>query len=169
MEPYRCPGSEAVTPGEPRSLVPRSRGDESLHQLTGERLRQLENGAVISAGQRVRIPVRFAWIEEEQVIGIGDEGLIPPGTAEDPSADQDDAVNRNRFLRSFLIVLVEPAPEIAHRYPKRIEQAVLALPGLRGNRRRHDWMITILAFGPVPGGKIGSGGSGAETLEKETR
>jgi hypothetical protein len=65
--------------------------------------------------------VRLRPVEEEHVVGVGDDRAAAVGPPEDTAADKDDAVSGVRFLRSARLD-VSPASEVDNRDARRLKE-----------------------------------------------
>jgi hypothetical protein len=80
-----------------------------------------EDGAVIPAGEGVGKSAGLGRVEEEDVVGIGQECLTPPCTPEDAPPDQNDAV-RWVWLFGSIRLYMRAAPEVHDRNAERLEE-----------------------------------------------
>ena len=88
-----------------------------------------KDGAVVPARKRMSEATGLRGVEQENMVGIGEEGLVPSRSAEQPSADENDAVRRVRLLGA-LGLDVGAAAEIHHGHAEGLEEQ-LALGTLR--------------------------------------
>ena len=106
-------------------IARRVAGDELERPLSLHR----QDGAVIPARKWMREAAGLRGVEQENVVGIGEEGFVPSRTAEQPSADENDAVRRVRFLVAFGLDM-RAASEIHHGHAEGLEEHA-ALGALR--------------------------------------
>jgi hypothetical protein len=87
-----------VTHTEGRIGILRIPGRVARDELDSPRGLDGEDRAVISSGKRVREPAGLGRVEEDNVVGIGQACLTPPGAPKDAPPDQHDAVSWVRLF-----------------------------------------------------------------------
>ncbi len=91
------------------------------HELEGPMRLHGKDRALVPARKRMRVPVWLRRVEEKHVVGVREECLPLPGPAEDPLANEDDAVRRVWLLGAFRLDR-GAAAEVHDRDPQRFEQ-----------------------------------------------
>ena len=103
------------------------------HQLQRPGPVQREDRAIVSSRKRVRVAIGLAGVEEEHVVGIGDERLALLRPPEYALADEDDAVGWVGLLGSQGFD-VGSAAEVQDGHPERFQEDLSGLePGSFGH------------------------------------